>query len=931
MRGYDRHMSRDEPVLEASLGNDSPPAELGPGDRLGGYEVERLVARGGMGVVYRAWDRGLDRAVALKVIAPAAAADPAFRLRFEREWRLAASLEHPHVVPVHQAGEERGRLFLVMRFVEGESLEARLAQGPLHPPAAVEIVAHIALALDAAHARGLVHRDVKPGNILLDASSGWSYLADFGLAIVRAADARITGSGQFMGTPAYAAPEQIRGGEASARSDIYSLGAVLHHCLTGQVPFPAAHPLDALSAHLSQPPPQPSMFDAGLPEAFDTVIGRAMAKEPQARIETATALAGAARAALAEHGSWPAPPQQFGPLVGRDTDVATVSSLLSRPDVRLVTITGSGGIGKTRLAVELARRSGETYEVAFIELASLRDAGLVVPTVAAALGVGDRDAAGLQERLSRKLAGRRALVVLDNFEQLLAAAADVAELSAAVPKLRILVTSRSRLRVAAEHEYALGPLTQVDAVHLFNERAHVGPQQRDGDAVEAVCRRLDGLPLAIELAAARARILSPRAMLERLDDQLALLAGGPRDLPDRQRALRATIRWSEELLSASGRVLLARLSVFAGAFTLEAAEQVCGAGAGVLDDLEELVEHGLVGAADGNEQRFVLAQAVREYAAERLSAEDRDRQHARHARWMLSEAERWDGDATVGILRLSEVIPDLRAASAWLHDRGSPEEELHLLVCGGRSWYSAGLAGAAVDRLRAALARDAAGTPIALRVRAMSHAAQHLLFTGDLMGAGELAEAAIRCAPADDLSALHARTVAAIVALESSHDAEARGELAAGLAAAHEARDAHRVATCAYYLAEAAELADDQATAEAKYAAALDLDVGLADLAGQAVDLCGLARVALDRGRVDHATEQLDRALCLSREAKNVDGTVTALEGLAAVAAARGDVAAARGLTCEADRERLRVGLVPRRIDRRVRERVQRMLGGGEP
>src|SRR3954468_20994895 len=281
--------------------------ELAPGSQFGAYRIESVAGQGGMGVVYRATQLGLDRAVALKVITPAFAHDAEFRARFQRESKLAASIEHPNVIPVYEAGEHDGTLFLAMRFVHGTDLKSLLSrEGRLEPIRAPRLGAQIANALDAAHAAGLVHRDVKPANALL-ASQDHVYLTDFGLTKRAASGSAMTKTGQMVGTVDYVAPEQVEGGSVDARTDVYSLACVLYHLLTGHVPFDKPTEMAKLFAHVHEDPPRPSDAVAGLPGALDDVVWRGMAKEPTKRYLSAgdlgrAALAASEQRALAEPG-----------------------------------------------------------------------------------------------------------------------------------------------------------------------------------------------------------------------------------------------------------------------------------------------------------------------------------------------------------------------------------------------------------------------------------------------------------------------------------------------------------------------------------------------------------------------------------------------------------------------------------------------------
>jgi predicted Ser/Thr protein kinase len=272
------------------------------GSTIGRYRIEAVIGRGGMGVVYRAEEPELGRHVAIKVIAPDFADDEAFRKRFKRESRLAAAIEHPHAVPVYEAGEADGALFLAMRFIDGTDLKTLLrADGRLGQDRAARIVDQVAGALDEAHARGLVHRDVKPGNILVATHRGddHAYLTDFGLTKEAAGASALTKTGHWVGTIDYVAPEQIEGRSVDARSDVYALGCVLYETLTGRVPFEKDSDMAKLFAHVNEPPSTPSLFVPELAPALDEVVGRALAKDPDERYPSAGDLGRAAVAAAA--------------------------------------------------------------------------------------------------------------------------------------------------------------------------------------------------------------------------------------------------------------------------------------------------------------------------------------------------------------------------------------------------------------------------------------------------------------------------------------------------------------------------------------------------------------------------------------------------------------------------------------------------------
>ncbi|HEY6891895.1 MAG TPA: serine/threonine-protein kinase [Solirubrobacter sp.] len=270
------------------------------GSVIAGYRIDSRIGRGGMGVVYRAHHLSLEREAALKIIAPDLAESSGFRERFSREARVAAALTHPNIVTVYDAGEVDGTLYLAMQFIEGSDLARMLAtDGRLKPYRAIDVCRQIGDALDAAHERGLIHRDVKPANVLIEGRN--AYLTDFGLT-KRLGGTQVTMAGDVVGTIHYVAPEQIEGREVTARSDVYSLGCVLFHCLTGRMPYERDTDVAVIYAHLSEPPPRPSRVRPELPDAFDDVIARALDKNPDRHFQTCAELMAAAKAVVESAG-----------------------------------------------------------------------------------------------------------------------------------------------------------------------------------------------------------------------------------------------------------------------------------------------------------------------------------------------------------------------------------------------------------------------------------------------------------------------------------------------------------------------------------------------------------------------------------------------------------------------------------------------------
>jgi Protein kinase domain len=351
-------------------------AELEPGSQIAGCRIEAVAGRGGMGVIYRATEVHLGRPVAVKLIAAERAADEAFRTRFERESRLTASIDHPNVIPVYAAGEEDGVLYLVMRYVAGTDLRSLLKrEGRLPPDRAARIVGQVAAGLDAAHAAGLVHRDVKPANVLI-ADGGHVYLSDFGIVRHVDAETRLTDSGEWLGSVDFMAPEHLQGRPTDARTDVYSLGCLLYMALTGEAPFRRDTVAATITAHLHERPPRPSRT-AGVPEPFDRVIGRALAKDPAERYPSAGDLArAAAAAARGEPVTESERSVARGPAAPSEAPTATAPTRLPEAATR---------IGPPAPDYKIARsRRGRGLLAAAIVVVALAAAGAVVGLIVSA-------------------------------------------------------------------------------------------------------------------------------------------------------------------------------------------------------------------------------------------------------------------------------------------------------------------------------------------------------------------------------------------------------------------------------------------------------------------------------------------------------------------------------------------------------------------
>jgi len=640
--------------------------------------------------------------------------------------------------------------------------------------------------------------------------------------------------------------------------------------------------------------------------------------------------------------SRPALPAAANELIGRERELAVLTTLLNDAPVRLVTLLGPGGTGKSRLGLELATAVQPDFPegVVFVPLAPLRDPLLVVPAIASALGVRETSERPLHELLVDRLSDGQSLLVLDNFEQLLPAAGHIAELLTRTRHLKVLVTSRAPLRISGEHEYPVEPLTlptldplpplaevrENPAVRLFVDRARAVVPDFDATeqhttAVAAICHRLDGLPLAIELAAVRSRVLSPLAILTRLDARLRLLTGGPRDVPTKQQTLRGSIEWSYELLAPEERDLFARLSVFRGGSGLDAVEAVCTPDAAdpldMLDRVDSLVSQSLLQrrrAANGA-FRFVMLETIHDYAEELLDGLPDGSVRRRHAEFFASLAETAEPCLTGGeqldwLTRLNSENDNLRAALAWsCGPDGDTGVAMRLAAALGHYWEMSGSLSEGRRWFETVLAGGQATAP-ELRLRVLSGAATIAFGEGDHDRATQLHEDALHLArevgdePAEAfaLMALGAQ----LLDRQCYDQAEELCEKARVLALrVGELRTAglsrHNIAEIEFHRGHYAQAVD-------RYQDSLRIFRELGDQWAVVASLHGLAVTVLRQGDLRSAAKALRECLRLASEVGENYWLAESLEGLAVVAEGSRQPDRAARLLGAADTLRRRIG-----------------------
>ena len=712
--------------------------------QIGNYRLIRLLGRGGFGEVYLGQHIYLNNEAALKVLL--FALDEKQSAGFLTEARILASLNHPHIVRVYDFAIEQDMPFLVMEYAVNGTLRQRHPQGATVPlEAIVSYIGQIASALQYAHDQRLIHRDIKPENMLLGVRNE-VLLSDFGLAMLMqlSPDPSTWSIGPSpAGTTPYLSPEQLQGQPQQA-SDQYSLGVVAYEWLCGKRPFNGSA-IEIAMQHISMPPPPLHEQLPAISPAIEEAVMRTLAKEPAQRFASIQDFANALQQAyqstvlprssfasfggsdVLEPGLQPGPmwkvPSIFTPLVGREKEVAAICDLLKHPEVRLLTLLGTGGIGKTRVVFEIARKMQPYFAdgICFVHLAALREANLVVPAIAQQLGIAEIGSQPILEPVKVALRNKQFLLLLDNFEQVKAAAPFIEELLGTCPRLKVIVTSREALHLSAERQFPIPPLAlpdpgqfpgvkalaHYDAIALFIQRAQaVLPDflldQANAHVVAEICARLDGLPLGIELAAARVKLLPTQRLLERLSEPFQALTVGS---PWRHQTLHNAVQWSYDLLDKEEQRLFRRLSIFAGILTIEAVEAV----EKMLNENETVTLSTLNGVAslldksllirtshEGQEPGLQMLLTVREYALELLKAsgeaEKSQRAHALYYLTLVEEAEtQIKGNQQLQWLeRLEQEQDNMRLALAWFIEHQEAEPALRFCAALWRFWYLRG-------------------------------------------------------------------------------------------------------------------------------------------------------------------------------------------------------------------------------------------------
>jgi predicted ATPase/DNA-binding NarL/FixJ family response regulator len=927
------------------------------GEQLGNYRIVRTLGQGGFAQVYLGEHLYLKSFAAVKVL-HTLLTDEA-QAAFVKEAQMLVRLHHPHIVRLLDFAVEAGVPFLVMEYAPGGNLRR------LHPTftrvpleTVVSYVQQIASALDYAHSQHLIHGDIKPENMLLGMHDEL-LLSDFGLAVLdsqsHAYSTQVVAK-QVAGTSLYLAPEQLQGRSQPA-SDQYSLAIVVYEWLCGAPPFQGSA-LEIAVKHLTITPQPLREHLPELSPAVEEIVLQALTKTPEQRFsdvqEFADALERAYRGEvhafvpasseemLSSPMEYPPSPAQGSPmwkvpaiptsLIGRERDVAAICALLQSSTHRLVSLLGTGGIGKTRLSLQVAVEMRRHFSdgVCFVPLSAISDSTLLMLAIAQELNIQDSRTISLFEQVKNFLRKRHFLLLLDNFEQLVAAAPLLEDLLAACPYLAILLTSRIVLHVPGEQEFPVAPLAlpdlarpidiasleQVASVKLFIQRARsILPDFRltsaNAPVIAEICVLLDGLPLAVELAAARIKLLPPKSLLARLSHRFDVLSNQIRPLAPHQQTLRSTLKWSYDLLDAAEQRLFRRLGIFVGGWTLEAVEAVCyydcnGLHASALDEIASLLDKSLLfqNGRDEDESRLQMLMTVREYALECLQESGEVEQTAQvHALYYLAVAEeaehrQYGGDQAYWLKRLERDYENLRAALSWFNDQH--EAEMSLRLIGSLYWFWTVRAFYKEGHFwaeKALASRE--GVPAGVLAKALRNAGglAYNLSKNDLAEQHCLESLEIFRSLDDDQGTAMTLYWLALICCWIRHDyARVRAYADEALALLTPLNDQSSMADVFLVIGYVAYNQGNYAEALSNIERGYTCFKNVNDLWGMCYALEYLGRVLIELEEYAQADAKLDESLDISTQLGYMDGVAYDLSLKGYVALRRGDVATARGL-----------------------------------
>lgn len=916
--------------------------------RIGSYPILRELGRGGMGVVYIARDPGLDREVALKMLPPHTTGDPAVFTRFQGEAKLLASINNPNIATIYSLEEDEGRHFLTMELIKGPDLDERIKESEVPVDEWLSICRQIAVALEAAHRNGIVHLDLKPKNVMLT-EEGVVKVLDFGLAVALGREAddseevrtRAKALETISGTPGYMSPEQLGGEAVDSRADIWAFGCILYECITRNYAIPGSSLEERVQATMEAEPDMTALPETTPPRMRD-LLAQCLVRPVEKRLDTFTkvrreieeeiALRALPKVAAKPEAIPNNLPVQVASFVGRAKQKSEAQDLLA--ENRLLTLTGVGGGGKTRLALEIGREALEKFPdgVWYVELGPVADHHMVAQTVASVLKLKDVANRTMLEVVTDHLEDKTALLILDNCERLLTPVAELSSaLLASCPDLRVLATSREAMSVPGEVDYhvpslrvppteaprQLEDLRENEAVQLFLERASaVNPSfeltKENAPSIIQVCRRLDGIPLAIELAAARIKVLPAEQISKRLDHRFKLLTSSSRATLPHHQTLRALIDWSYDHLTETEQSLVRRLCLFAGGWTLDAAEVIC-AGDGIedweiLDLLSHLVDKSLVETdAEGGQgtgmARYRMLETISEYARDKLIEHKEGPDIlVRHRDYFLAMAEEADQqlqgpEQATYLVRLGADHDNLRLA---LDMCSSPEAdpELGWRLGGalGRYFFIRGRWSEGRKVFSELFSRPEASFETAAAAHSLNWAGNLAKLQGDYAEARTRLEEslAIRRRLGEEAGIAASLNNLANVVRDQGHHDEARELYEESLALQRKLGNKPGMATaldCLGILAFRKGKFDDS---HALHEESLTIRRELGDRWSIAASLNNMGTVAEALGDFDQATKHLEESLGILREFGDKWSTAASLINLGSLAEKRNDLAGAR-------------------------------------